>query len=117
MEITKIEIQKNNDERANLYLDEKFFSGISLELVVKEHLKVGMEIENGTFHADHNIHHTHEGSIGNLCNDRIVELMGRTIDGFHLEKAEKAQISSPQGPYPHIPKIPINIYKMPYNSA
>ena len=52
--------------------------------------KVGMEIENGTFHADHNIHHTHEGSIGNLCNDRIVELMGRTIDGFHLEKAEKA---------------------------
>ena len=45
MEITKIEIQKNNDERANLYLDEKFFSGISLELVVKEHLKVGMEID------------------------------------------------------------------------
>lgn len=45
MEITKIEIQKNNDERANLYLDERFFSGISLELVVKEHLKVGMEID------------------------------------------------------------------------
>lgn len=45
MEITKIEIQKSNDERANLYLDEKFFSGISLELVVKEHLKVGMEID------------------------------------------------------------------------
>ena len=45
MEITKIEMQKSNDERANLYLDEKFFSGISLELVVKEHLKVGMEID------------------------------------------------------------------------
>ena len=45
MEITKIEMQKNNDNRANLYLDEKFFSGISLELVVKEHLKVGMEID------------------------------------------------------------------------
>jgi argininosuccinate lyase len=37
--------------------------------------KVGMEIEAGTFKADHHIHHTHEGSIGNLCNDRIQELM------------------------------------------
>lgn len=45
MEITKIEIQKNNKDRANIYLDEKFFSGISLELVVKEHLKVGMILD------------------------------------------------------------------------
>ena len=29
---------------------------------------VGLEIEAGTFHASHDIHHTHEGSIGNLCN-------------------------------------------------
>lgn len=45
MEITKLEIQKNNENRVNLYLDEKFFSGISLELVVREHLKVGKEID------------------------------------------------------------------------
>ncbi len=45
MEITKIEIQKNNKDRANIYLDEKFYSGISLELVVKEHLKVGMTLD------------------------------------------------------------------------
>lgn len=45
MEITKLEIQKNNSERVNLYLDEKFFSGISLELTVREHLKVGQEID------------------------------------------------------------------------
>lgn len=46
MEITKLEIQKNNESRVNLYLDDKFFCGVSLELVVKEHLKVGNEIDN-----------------------------------------------------------------------
>lgn len=32
---------------------------------------VGKEIENGTFKAIENLHHTHEGSLGNLCNDEI----------------------------------------------
>lgn len=41
---------------------------------------VGLEIEAGTFKADKNIRHTHEGSIGNLCNDRIVELMNRVMN-------------------------------------
>lgn len=45
MEITKLEVQKNNDSRVNLYLDDKFYAGISLELVVREHLKVGLEID------------------------------------------------------------------------
>lgn len=45
MEITKLEIQKNNKDRVNLYLDEKFYSGISLELTVREHLKVGLDID------------------------------------------------------------------------
>ena len=44
-EITRLEIQKNNQNRANLYLDDKFFSGISLELCIKHHLKVGLEID------------------------------------------------------------------------
>ena len=33
--------------------------------------QVGLEIEAGKFSPDKHIHHTHEGSIGNLCNDRI----------------------------------------------
>ena len=33
--------------------------------------KVGLDIEAGQFQANHEIHHTHEGSIGNLCNDEI----------------------------------------------
>lgn len=45
MEITKLEIQKNNSERVNLYLDDKYYSGISLELTIREHLKVGLEID------------------------------------------------------------------------
>lgn len=33
--------------------------------------QVGLAIERGDFNPDFNINHTHEGSIGNLCNDRI----------------------------------------------
>ena len=53
--------------------------------------KVGMDIEEGRFHADKHIHHTHEGSIGNLCNDRIAQLMDSTLDGFHFERMTEAE--------------------------
>ena len=53
--------------------------------------KVGMEIENGTYRADRNICHTHEGSMGNLCNDRIAELMKSVYDGFGFSRAENAE--------------------------
>ena len=53
--------------------------------------KVGMEIENGTYRSDRNICHTHEGSMGNLCNDRIAELMKSVYDGFGFSRAEEAE--------------------------
>lgn len=53
--------------------------------------KVGLDIEAGRFTPDKNIHHTHEGSIGNLCNDRIEALMDNIIAGFTFEKMEKAE--------------------------
>ena len=53
--------------------------------------KVGLEIEAGQFTPDKNIHHTHEGSIGNLCNDRIQQLMEETIAGFHFERMVNAE--------------------------
>ena len=53
--------------------------------------KVGLEIEAGTFHADHNIHHTHEGSIGNLCNDEINALMSNVLKGFNFERMTEAE--------------------------
>ena len=53
--------------------------------------KVGAEIENGTFKADRNIHHTHEGSIGNLCNTEIRALMQHELTKFGFEKVENAE--------------------------
>ena len=44
--------------------------------------KVGLDIEAGHFSHDKQVHHTHEGSIGNLCNDEISALMQRTIEGL-----------------------------------
>ena len=58
--------------------------------------KVGLDIEAGNFKASHDIHHTHEGSIGNLCNDKIEALMRETIEGFNFQRmtaAERALIS------------------------
>ncbi len=52
---------------------------------------VGLEIENGTFRANKEINHTHEGSIGNLCNDKIEALMKSHLDGFGFERAEEAE--------------------------
>ncbi len=52
---------------------------------------VGLEIENGTFRANKEINHTHEGSIGNLCNDKIEALMKFHLDGFGFERAEEAE--------------------------
>lgn len=53
--------------------------------------KVGLDIEAGNFHADNNIRHTHEGSIGNLCNDKIEVLMQEVMDGFGFERMENAE--------------------------
>ena len=53
--------------------------------------KVGLDIEAGRFVPDKHIHHTHEGSIGNLCNTEIHALMEKVWDGFHFAQAEEAE--------------------------
>ncbi|MDD6817996.1 MAG: argininosuccinate lyase [Prevotellaceae bacterium] len=53
--------------------------------------KVGMDIEKGQFIANKDIHHTHEGSIGNLMNDKITALMDKCMAEFHFEKVEEAE--------------------------
>jgi argininosuccinate lyase len=52
--------------------------------------QVGASIEAGTFVADKNLHHTHEGSIGNLCNDRISARMQQLVDAFPFNQIDKA---------------------------
>ncbi|MDD2559825.1 MAG: argininosuccinate lyase [Bacteroidales bacterium] len=52
--------------------------------------QVGMEIEAGRFRADKNIKHSHEGSIGNLCNDKITARMEDLLSSFPFEHIHKA---------------------------
>jgi argininosuccinate lyase len=52
--------------------------------------QVGASIEAGTFVPDKNMHHTHEGSIGNLCNDRISARMQQLVNAFPFEQIDKA---------------------------
>ncbi len=53
--------------------------------------KVGLDIEAGNFVPDKNIHHTHEGSIGNLMNDKIQSLFDSIMSEFHFERMEEAE--------------------------
>ena len=69
-------------------VNRRVLSGTSFRDAYKQ---VGLEIEAGNFVPYKNIHHTHAGSIGNLCNDKIAELMAYTINEFHFERAEQAE--------------------------
>lgn len=53
--------------------------------------QVGLNIEAGRFTPDKTVGHTHEGSIGNLCNDRISALMQNIIDSFSFNKVNEAE--------------------------
>ncbi|HTE34596.1 MAG TPA: argininosuccinate lyase [Chryseolinea sp.] len=52
--------------------------------------KIGLEIEQGTYNPDKDIHHTHEGSIGNLCLEQIHAAMDKVIQSFEFDRAERA---------------------------
>lgn len=52
--------------------------------------KVGLDIEAGKFTPCKEIHHTHEGSIGNLCNREIKQMMDKTVAEFDFQKIDSA---------------------------
>ncbi|MEF9924337.1 MAG: argininosuccinate lyase [Muribaculaceae bacterium] len=52
--------------------------------------KVGLDIEAGNFKPCKEVHHTHEGSIGNLCNDKIEDLYAKTLNEFDFKTYHKA---------------------------
>ena len=80
--------------------DEKYKHLFSVEAVNEEVLKgipfrdayknIGMQIESGTFTTPLELSHVHEGSIGNLSNDKIVKEMNKVTEGFNFGKVEKA---------------------------
>lgn len=53
--------------------------------------QVGLEIEAGRFVPDKQVRHTHEGSIGNLCNDAVSAWMQHVVDGFTFERMKEAE--------------------------
>ena len=53
--------------------------------------KVGLDIEAGKFTHTKEVHHTHAGSIGNLCNDKIEALMNQVMNGFDFERVAQAE--------------------------
>ncbi len=53
--------------------------------------QIGLNIEAGKFTPNKAVSHTHEGSIGNLCNDSISALMQNIIDGFSFSKVNEAE--------------------------
>ncbi len=52
--------------------------------------QVGMEIEEGHFDFNGQINHTHEGSIGNLCNDKIRQKMDNILARFSFKEVNDA---------------------------
>ena len=53
--------------------------------------QVGLDIEHGKFVPSKEVHHTHEGSIGNLCNPQIASLMNEVMKQFDINRVEKAE--------------------------
>jgi argininosuccinate lyase len=80
--------------------DEKYKYLFSVEEVNKEvlkgvpfreaYMKIKKRIQENKYAAGKTINHTHEGSIGNLCNHKIREKMNKILSDFQFEKTEKA---------------------------
>ncbi|MDD6149871.1 MAG: argininosuccinate lyase [Bacteroides sp.] len=58
---------------------------------------VGLKIMAGNFSFHGELHHTHEGSIGNLCNDKIAYKLQEVISRFGFENVQKAENSLLKG--------------------
>ncbi len=48
--------------------------------------KIGLDIEAGKFNYTTEVHHSHEGSIGNLCTAEIAEAMRKVLNSMEFEK-------------------------------
>jgi len=80
--------------------DEKYKYLFSVEEVNKQVLtgtafrnaykKTGIDIALGTYVYEAKVNHTHEGSIGNLCNEEIKKQMGKTVKSFPFEQVNAA---------------------------
>lgn len=99
LEMTTFMLQ-NISIKDNILDDKKYAYLFSVEVVNELVLKgtpfreaykiVGDAIDKGTFEPGKAVHHTHEGSIGNLCNTEIEVMMGDVLAQFKFEKTQNA---------------------------
>jgi argininosuccinate lyase len=93
--IERIEVNKEilNDSRYDAMFSVEEVNRLATEGMPfrDAYKKVGLDIEAGTFTPDKNVHHTHEGSIGNLCNEEIKKLMYGIYDEMDFQKARDAE--------------------------
>ncbi|MEO6355933.1 MAG: argininosuccinate lyase [Ferruginibacter sp.] len=90
----------NIEVKKDLLKDEKYKYLFSVEEVNKlvlqgtpfrdAYKKVGLDIEAGNFNYTPVTAHTHEGSIGNLCNQQIQQMMDEVIEKFNFKKVNEA---------------------------
>ena len=90
--LSSIEIKKD------ILADERYKYLFSVEEVNKlvnagmpfrdAYKKVGLDIESGNFKYGSSIHHTHEGSIGNLCTGEIKKQMQKVVESFPFESVQ-----------------------------
>jgi argininosuccinate lyase len=91
---------ENISIKDNILDDPKYDYLFSVEVVNNEVLngvpfreayrKIGIDIEEGNFKPAKEVNHTHEGSIGNLCNEQIQRMFKEVKADFGFEKVEKA---------------------------
>ena len=90
----------NMHVKENILEDEKYKFLFSVEEVNKlvlqgvpfrdAYKQVGLAIEAGEFTYSTSVNHVHEGSIGNLCNDKITAMMKNVMSSFDFETYHKA---------------------------
>ena len=88
----------NVQVKPNLLEDEKYKFLFSVEEVNKlvlqgipfrdAYKQVGAQIEQGVFTYNTTLNHSHEGSIGNLCNEQVAANMAKVLQRFGFEKIE-----------------------------
>ena len=67
-----------------------YFRDLQIIKEVFAYKQVGLRIEAGDFTPDKNLHHTLEGSIGNLCNEQITALEKQVVQDFDFGKTRTA---------------------------
>ena len=74
------------DERYNYLFTVEDVNRLTLSGVPfrEAYREVGMAVQRGEFTPTREVNHTHEGSIGNLCNDKIAEKMNKVLEKFGL---------------------------------